>query len=259
MIRIRKPRKAPEILRTKGKAKRKELCKAYLASPDDYRTGKRKPEFDSGIYGSRSVKRALIKAQHGKCAFCESKITHIAYGDVEHFRPKAGVRQKASDKLQRPGYYWLAYEWRNLLLSCQLCNQRYKENLFPLEDPIQRARSHTDKVSKERPLFIDPSRETDPEALISFHDEVPCAVDGNLRARRTIESLALDRDELNEMRLQWLSPLRVLRDIITLAASRPHDGELKAHAAEARAILRGARRDEAQYAGMVRAVFGADL
>jgi hypothetical protein len=197
MIRIRKPRKAPEILRTKGKAKRKELCKAYLASPDDYRTGKRKPEFDSGIYGSRSVKRALIKAQHGKCAFCESKITHIAYGDVEHFRPKAGVRQKASDKLQRPGYYWLAYEWRNLLLSCQLCNQRYKENLFPLE--------------------------------------------------------------LNEMRLQWLSPLRVLRDIITLAASRPHDGELKAHAAEARAILRGARRDEAQYAGMVRAVFGADL
>jgi hypothetical protein len=35
-------------------------------------------EFDGGIYGHRSVKDALREAQHGKCAFCESKIAHIS-------------------------------------------------------------------------------------------------------------------------------------------------------------------------------------
>ena len=61
--------------------------------------------------------------------FCESKVSHIAYGDVEHFRPKAGYRQRPEDPLVQPGYYWLAYEWSNLLFCCQLCNQRFKATI----------------------------------------------------------------------------------------------------------------------------------
>ena len=48
-------------------------------------------EFDSSVYGHKTVKKALIEAQHGKCCFCEAKVVHISYGDVEHFRPKGGV------------------------------------------------------------------------------------------------------------------------------------------------------------------------
>nr|WP_239015299.1 AAA family ATPase [Archangium violaceum] len=79
----------------------------------------------------------------GKCAFCESQLAHISYGDVEHFRPKAGWRQEEGGPLGRPGYYWLAYEWTNLFLACTLCNQQFKRNLFPLRTPSRRARSHS--------------------------------------------------------------------------------------------------------------------
>lgn len=35
-------------------------------------------------YGHPDVKAALIAETNGKCAYCESKLLHIAYGDVEH-------------------------------------------------------------------------------------------------------------------------------------------------------------------------------
>jgi len=57
---------------------------------------------------------------HGKCAYCESKITAIYNGDIEHFRPKGKI-QTANPS--RPGYFWLASEWKNLLLACPFCNQ----------------------------------------------------------------------------------------------------------------------------------------
>jgi hypothetical protein len=105
------------------------------------------------------VKAALRIAQHDKCGFCESKVTHVAFGDVEHFRPKAAFRAIQGDALTRPGYYWLAYEWTNLLFACEPCNRRHKGNLFPLVDEATRARSHTDDITRETPLFIDPTAE----------------------------------------------------------------------------------------------------
>jgi hypothetical protein len=127
MIRIHKPDQPPQILTTNGKAKRRGASSAYSRSANAYKNGSKKFSFDAEIYAHQSVKAALIAAQYGKCAFCESQITHISYGDVEHFRPKAGYRQSAADAMSTPGYYWLAYEWDNLLLSCQLCNQRIKK------------------------------------------------------------------------------------------------------------------------------------
>ncbi len=42
--------------------------------------------------------------------------------------PQKGITE---DKAHE-GYYWLAYEWSNLLLSCSKCNNR-KRNRFPIE------------------------------------------------------------------------------------------------------------------------------
>ena len=96
----------------------------------------------------------MIKAQHGKCFLCESKITHISFGDVEHFRPKGGSRQTTDEKAMKvPGYFWLAYAWQNLFLACQLCNQRYKKNLFPLENPDERAFSEAE-LEKKKNRFL---------------------------------------------------------------------------------------------------------
>src|SRR6476661_10679447 len=129
MIHIRKKETTPTpfILSTKGKAARAALEQRYNAGEREF-TSK---DFNSGIYGDKEVKETLIAVQDYKCCFCESKIGHIAYGDVEHYRPKAGWVQD-EEPINKPGYYWLAYEWDNLLLSCEKCNQRYKKNYFPL-------------------------------------------------------------------------------------------------------------------------------
>jgi len=245
MIRIRKPSEPPPILRTKGKNLRRGLSAAYTRNPRAYASGARRFKFDSSVYGDEMVKEALIEAQHGKCCFCEAKILHVSYGDVEHYRPKAGRRQAAGDGLAVPGYYWLAYEWSNLLLACELCNRRHKGSVFPLRNPAHRARCHKDNVDLEEPLFIDPSA-VDPEAHISFRQEVPFALGGSPLGKATIRALALQRETLNERRRTVYERLRLLHFLATHEPPCPE-------AAEARGVLERAVRDDAEYAGMVRA------
>ena len=153
MIGITKPAEPPEVLTRETTHQRiAECCDRFSVAADDYRAGRRKFTFSDSIYNHETVKEALILAQHGKCCFCEMKIADE--GDVEHFRPKSGYRQRTGDRLGRPGYYWLAYEWSNLLLACSSCNQRFKRNLFPLADPSQRAESHAADINLEEPLLI---------------------------------------------------------------------------------------------------------
>lgn len=75
------------------------------------------------VYGHIMVRKVLLKMFRGKCAYCESKITTIYNGDIEHFRPKGGYCNVSTIPTTKPGYYWLAAEWENLLLACPFCNQ----------------------------------------------------------------------------------------------------------------------------------------
>lgn len=244
MIGIVKPKKAPAILQTKGRARR-------VQHEAEYDGGLRQFSFDAKIYGHRTVKAALIKAQHGKCFLCESKITHVSHGDVEHFRPKAGYKQDESEELQTPGYYWLAYEWDNLFLACQVCNQVFKKNLFPLADPKARATSHRKRLGREEPLFIHPSDDK-PEELICFRQEVPYPINNHPKAKATIEGLGLKRPQLNERRLEHYERLKMLYQI---AYRLPPIEE----SAEARDLLEKAVRDDAEYASMIRAAVRAEF
>jgi hypothetical protein len=62
-------------------------------------------------YKHPEIKEALILETSGKCAYCESKLTHIAFGHIEHVAPKS----------RRPD---LAFDWENLTLACELCNTK---------------------------------------------------------------------------------------------------------------------------------------
>ena len=91
----------------------------------------------SSIYKRKSIKDAYLAGKDGfffgKCAYCESYIVDFQHGDIEHFRPKKGVtdendnvvfiKDENGQQNPHPGYYWLAYDWTNLLLSCTACNQ----------------------------------------------------------------------------------------------------------------------------------------
>ncbi|MDI1279186.1 hypothetical protein [Methylobacter sp.] len=241
----------PEILQSKGKAKQLALCDAYDQGTNTF-------GFESGIYANKIVKKALIAMQHGKCCFCEAKITHVSYGDVEHYRPKAGYKQDGQEALQKPGYYWLAYDWDNLLLSCTLCNQQFKKNLFPLLHPEKRARSHHEDIAAEQPLLINPAL-VNLQDHIGFRSEIPYAIDGNHYGKTTIAVLGLDRESLNEERRASLAKIILLFDLIELATNQSENSELQELAKQANQQLKQSVLPTAEYSAMVGAYIGDAL
>jgi uncharacterized protein (TIGR02646 family) len=236
----------PDILKTQGKAEAEKLCA-------EYGQGKLAFAFDGDIYGHATVKAALKEMQRGKCCFCESKLTHITFGDVEHYRPKSGYKQTAKGKLEKPGYYWLVYEWRNLLLSCERCNRQYKKNLFPLENPATRARNHLDDIVRESPLLINPA-DTKPQDHIGFRAEIPYAVGGSAQGKATIAALSLDREDLNEQRRTKLNQLKISLKVIELAAAQLDNQKWQSLSEQAQRVLSQAMQPEAEYSAMVLAM-----
>ena len=108
-----------------------------------------KPKLEDDIWkGFRDWLK--INVFHGKCAYCETRISGFP-GDTEHFRPKGRVRDlnpvlndgslqivkiqdDNGDEIEHPGYFWLAYHWKNLLPSCEYCNTAGgKGDVFPTE------------------------------------------------------------------------------------------------------------------------------
>lgn len=80
-------------------------------------SGEKLTSTDDARYRHAEVKAALVAETHGKCAYCESKLKHIHHGDVEHIVPKSLEPAKR-------------YEWNNLTLACEICNQN-KSNRDP--------------------------------------------------------------------------------------------------------------------------------
>jgi hypothetical protein len=165
---------------------------------------------------------------------------------VEHFRPKKAVLEDG--QLRRPGYYWLAYTWENLLFSCQICNQRQKRNKFPIQG--ERATGPQDDLDQEHPLFIDPAGPDDPETLITFTSlGQAVAVDGNKRGQATIEELGLYREDLEERRRERLLYIQGQLTIKRLAEQFQLEHELVGATQELERLTSA----EAEYAGLARA------
>ncbi len=270
MIRIIKSTPPPVQLTTAGTAHRTQLEAEYDTNPAAYQNGGTgKLAVRSDIYGHASVKAQLMQDQYEKCCYCEARFTANGYGDVEHFRPKAGYQQRTTDKLQKPGYYWLAYDWNNLFFSCQICNQKHKKNHFPLvNDPAGRAHNHHDDVTQEQPLLPDLARE-DPAQSLTFRAEVAFGTDA--RGKKAITIYGLNRLKIVDARREHLEKVKLNRFLAALDLSIMLPPELattlqtlqmtKAEAQHlidtARQFLAQAAGNAAPYAGMVRAAFPA--
>jgi uncharacterized protein (TIGR02646 family) len=79
-------------------------------------------------WNQADVRGVLYASQGRVCAFCGCDLPRNDRGDVEHFRPKGQVEEDAN----HGGYWWLAYELNNYVLSCSLCNRVRKRDRFPL-------------------------------------------------------------------------------------------------------------------------------
>jgi uncharacterized protein (TIGR02646 family) len=268
MIPIKKSAKAPAALSTAAvKAAQLDLKTRYDAAPAACRVPRnRRLHVPATLYNADSIKDRLIANQKEKCCFCEAKLLHVGYGDVEHYRPKNGFRQSAADTLEKPGYYWLAYTWSNLLFSCKRCNGGHKRNYFPLANhPADRAYSHHDALARERPLLLHPAQD-DPAAHIRFRRAV--AVGRTPRGRATITLCGLNRKQMLERRRTHLAHLEshdsmadmdpTTMSAIDLAREATKCGSVPAlvkRILQARTIRDAAALASAEYAGMMRANF----
>ena len=258
MIKLKKS-EAPDIKDAYGNCKlsstTSDNCYRYDLAQQDYDEGLEKFEFDSSIYADKRIKNKLISDQSGKCALCEQHIISVSYGDVEHFRPKGGYAQNGRDQLHIPGYYWLAYDWANLMLVCQICNQRFKKNFFPLRNPEKRALNHNSSIKKEKPFFINPYSEN-PSFLIGYNMEVAYGKDRKNRGKKTIETIGLNRNgkeknskDLMELRADHLEKINIIYKIIKMSGSTL-DEKVEAHR-----IIKNSMATNSQFSAMIRANF----
>lgn len=222
----------PSVLAAPGKPGDRERIKTLAFYSSVSNQGK---EFKGyKVYRDAAVKDALRTLFDDKCAFCE-----IDYGGapwaVEHFRPKGAIdvldkvtmkRAKGSTRL-KPGYYWLAADWFNLMPACTDCNSARghlftseggnrtsgKANFFPLEDGCPRSRSQTDGLlAGERPLLLDPTVD-DPTVHLKFGPGATVVALSD-RGRVSIGVLGLQRDPLVRKREQIQKGLRFAIELV---------------------------------------------
>lgn len=195
---------------------------------DHFVTSKRKDGFKFRTYADKAVKEALKENFEGKCAYCEAYYDATQTEDVEHYRPKGRIDNGVT-KL-KPGYWWLASAWDNLLPSCILCNRENnlliydgttlkvgKGDRFPLDDENMRATAEGGHAG-ETPLLLDPTID-DPVNYLNFEDRdgscvvVPKFADpGDLRhrrARRSIDIYGLNRHGLVKDRSRMMLLIQI--------------------------------------------------
>lgn len=184
----------------------------------------------------KKMRQVIFDGFYGKCAYCEAKFILTETGDVEHYRPKGAVTDEEDRRIMiarrgkrpiaHPGYYWLAYDWHNLLPSCSLCNRpsRPRGGLrigkgmrFPVlpspELKYGHARCPSD-LPKELPVFIHPVFE-DPLKHFSFDAQTGLLIDKTPRGKMCIDLLGLNREGLaKERRKIYLSVLAFIKTSI---------------------------------------------
>jgi uncharacterized protein (TIGR02646 family) len=177
-------------------AKYKEEIRFHFSLPPEERRRRRAPFNAKVIMGDPDVHEALYKVFAGKCAYCESHVGRR--GTISHFRPVSAAASSHSDKSSPDHYAWLAYEWRNLLFTCEECD-RMKHNLFPVDGPrALPLTTWSEAVQAEESLLLDPCVD-EPRRHLGF------TADGSVyplttRGLVTIKVLDLNRSTLQRER-----------------------------------------------------------
>ncbi|CAI8890187.1 hypothetical protein E0L21_15790 [Kosakonia quasisacchari] len=200
----------------------------FFTDPNNFSNNKKltKSPFQFTIYQDKELATELEKIFGKKCAYCESDFAAVTSAEIEHFRPKNQISTQ-DKKTLRPGYYWLAGDWLNLLVACPHCNRKVKHQVpgqpdkislgkgtqFPLADETKRLRLHTCsemqfKSEEDHRLLINPCIEN-PELYFTYDDDglIHPKNSRNKKAVYSIHVYALQRKHLVEARKKKLVDL----------------------------------------------------
>lgn len=236
--------------------------------------GKRDNALEFKPHYWKPAKAQLRQESGGKCAYCEADTQVVAYGDVEHFRPKSR-------------YWWLAYCYDNYLYVCQICNSQFKKDHFPISgvpmpeptvnanttdedlrqmagklapDPLHDEQgmpmaTFLEQDRQEKPDLVNPYF-VEPESLFKWHSdpvlrEVTIAARGDSpeaqRAALAVETYyGLNREALRHARWWVFRKLSLFVEILT---ADDIDENLRR---ETRQVIMEMMSHTAPFAGMVR-------
>ena len=179
----------------------------------------------------KRMKEELRQLYHGKCAYCESPLLVSSWDQLDHFRPKNEVLDEHKRPIcinragkPHPGYYWLAYEWTNLLPSCAVCNQR-KGAIFPVLPRSAHAKQ-AGQESGEKPIFLHPAKD-DPADHFEYMPTTGWIKSKSPRGEVCIRLLDLNRGPLvDERRAAYRACINLLTDLldaVKLSTAPPAD------------------------------------
>lgn len=177
---------------------------AKKINSDFYRGKYEKPDGTKGD----AVVEELNTFYHSKCAYCEDY--SMIY--IEHYRPKGRVITT-----KHGGYFWLCYEWSNLVSTCHECNKigGGKGDQFPVknthltfEDCFENGELSADKINavylnqQEEPYLLHPEID-EPKDFLGFEidsERKGIAIKGldgiNGRGFQTVKICNLNREDL---------------------------------------------------------------
>jgi hypothetical protein len=171
----------------------KLAAEAFAKLRDTYEAGgyktQRRFEFDERVW--RPYATQLAEPTFGKCAYCETSIAGRDQIAVDHYRPRTKAEGLAKGEISPDHYWWLAYEWRNLVPSCTRC-VRAKRNRFPV---LGRRAEPFSSLDGESPLVLCPYGPLEPDEHLWFEESGhvnPLSDQGEV----TIQVLELNRDDL---------------------------------------------------------------
>lgn len=181
--------------------------KKYLAAP---------PREKPSPWNTEEVKEALRRECRGKCMYCEALPDDVAYGAIEHIKPKKLFPE-------------LVLAWENLGLACTRCNTN-KGDYWSPDDQLRLLNPYED----------------DPTERILFSGPAAVAVLGDARAANTIRQLKLNRDQLFLARSKRQQDL----DILIAIWHREQDPAMRRVAAQ---DIQQALEDDQEFAAALRA------
>lgn len=199
------------------------------------------------LWRDARFKPAFAPGGLAKCAYCDRQRDLQGELHVDHFRPKSVVcewTEEPPEVSDRPvplrkagiGYWWLAYDWRNLALACWTCNAYWKRTLFPVAlSPFM------------RPLLLHPHEPFRPGD--HFRWDISGHVSGvTNEGRATIATCGLNRAKLVAARSKVFRDVAEVASLIVLA--RRARNQFAVTRGEERLLHLGAK--DREFTGMVR-------
>ncbi len=195
----------------------------------------RKAFIDSNEGACSAIRHALWTVGSMKCWYSEASLQECE-GQVEHYRPK-----KRTSQARRSGYWWRAFDWRNLRLAHPTVNRRKRDYMtgrfagkgsyFPLRYESHRASCRAEEANEE-PVLLDPAVAADTRLLcFSEGSGSPCPryrrdQDEWLhqRAADSIEYYHLHEASWNARRADLMAEVKKLcEQLEKLAAQQPRN------------------------------------